>query len=52
MPSLSTVPNIVKHRQTRRACLRVTMSSVAILGRDGCGGGENELSRKRSIIQY
>ena len=52
---LSTVPNIVKHRQTRRACLHVSMSPclhVAMLGRDGCDGGENELSRKRSIIQY
>ena len=32
---LSTVPNIVKHRQTRRACLHVTMSAcrhVAMLG--------------------
>ena len=55
---LSTVPNIVKHRQTRRACLHVSMSPCLHVsmsqcwGRDGCDGGENELSRKRSIIQY
>ena len=52
---LSTVPKIVNHCQTRRACLHVCMSlclHVAMLGRDGCDGGENELSRKRSIIQY